>query len=314
MLAALVLGGLVGAILLHLSTRRLDFEAVEATLAQARPADVAAAVALMAAVYTLQAERWRWIAHPFAPLGRLPFLQLVIGGVACNNVLPGRPGDFMRAHWLASAAGVRRTSAFATVVVDRAGDLLALVLFLCAGYPLTGHPPWLTHFYIGSAFVLGSVGILVVGGCAFGRRRPTVLKLQNGRLRAFLVVLATTTRPRNGLSTLVLSLSVWAAWAVAAWFCAHALGIGLSPAEAAFVTALMNLGTAIPSSPGFVGTYQWLGTAALGLFGVAHSAAFAFALLLQAVWYVPTTFVGLALLVRHAIKWALVPTDSSQPA
>jgi uncharacterized membrane protein YbhN (UPF0104 family) len=101
---------------------------------------------------------------------------------------------------------------------------------------------------------------------------------------------------------------------VAAWFCAHALGIGLSPAEAIFVTALMNLGTAIPSSPGFVGTYQWLGIAALGLVGVANSEGFAFAVLLQAVWYVPTTVVGLTLLVRHALKWALVPTESSQPA
>jgi uncharacterized membrane protein YbhN (UPF0104 family) len=312
-LIALVLGGLVGAILLYLSAHKLDFGAVEGSLAQARPRDVTAAVAFMAAVYILQAERWRWIARSFAPLGRLPFLSFVIGGVACNNVLPGRPGDFMRAHWLSSAAGIRRTSALATVVLDRAGDLLALALFLFAGYPLTRHPTWLTHFYIGSAFVIGSVVILVVAGWALGRR-PGTMNLRNGRLRAFIVVLAIATRPRNGLPALLLSLSVWAAWAVAAWFCAHALGIGLSPAEAVFVTALMNLGTAIPSSPGFVGTYQWLGIAALGLFGVAPTEAFAFALLLQAVWYVPTTLVGLALLVRHTIKWALIPTESSQPA
>ena len=64
------------------------------------------------------------------------------------------------------------------------------------------------------------------------------------------------------------------------------------------MTAALNLGVAIPSSPGFVGTYQWLGVAALGVFGFASEAGLAFAIVMQAVWYVPTTLVGAVLLVR----------------
>ena len=63
------------------------------------------------------------------------------------------------------------------------------------------------------------------------------------------------------------------------------------------MTAALNLGVAIPSSPGFVGTYQWLGVAALGVFGFAGEAGLAFAIVMQAVWYVPTTLVGAVLLV-----------------
>ncbi len=77
------------------------------------------------------------------------------------------------------------------------------------------------------------------------------------------------------------------------------LGIALSPVDAVFVTAVVNLGVAIPSSPGFVGTYQWLAVAALGVVGVDGDVAIAFALLMQAVWFVPTTLAGGAIAVRE---------------
>ena len=38
------------------------------------------------------------------------------------------------------------------------------------------------------------------------------------------------------------------------------------------MTAVINLGVAIPSSPGFIGTYQWLGVSALALFDVRTEA------------------------------------------
>ena len=81
---------------------------------------------------------------------------------------------------------------------------------------------------------------------------------------------------------------------------ARAVGIELLLVEAVFVTAALNLGVAIPSSPGFVGTYQWLGVAALGVFGFSREAGLAFAIVMQAVWYVPTTLVGAVLLVAPA--------------
>jgi uncharacterized membrane protein YbhN (UPF0104 family) len=81
---------------------------------------------------------------------------------------------------------------------------------------------------------------------------------------------------------------------------ASSLGIGLSPLEAVFVTAILNLGVAIPSSPGFVGTYQWLCVAALGAVAVGRADAFAFSVLLHAAWFVPTSVAGLLLLVTKS--------------
>jgi uncharacterized membrane protein YbhN (UPF0104 family) len=80
------------------------------------------------------------------------------------------------------------------------------------------------------------------------------------------------------------------------------VGLEFSAIEVVFVTAVINLGVAIPSSPGFIGTYQWLGVSALALFDVGANEALAFSILRQAVWYMPTLLVDRALLFRRAVR------------
>ena len=108
-----------------------------------------------------------------------------------------------------------------------------------------------------------------------------------------------------------ISLVTWAMWGVAAWFVAQAVGIELSLLEAVFITAVINLGVAIPSSPGFIGTYQWLAVSSLALFGVATDSALAFGILMQAVWYVPTTVVGGTMLLLRALGVIGQPSGAS---
>ena len=84
---------------------------------------------------------------------------------------------------------------------------------------------------------------------------------------------------------------------------ARSLDVELSLADALFVTAVLNLGSAVPSSPGYVGTYEWLGVASLGLVGIDKEPALAFTILLHATWYLPTTLFGaVALGTRGALQ------------
>ena len=84
----------------------------------------------------------------------------------------------------------------------------------------------------------------------------------------------------------------------------RSLGVELNPLQCVFITAVVNLGVAIPSSPGFVGTYQWLAVAGLGVVDVARDEALAFSFLLHASWYVPTTLVG-GFLALFRLDWGL---------
>lgn len=302
---SLAVAALVGipasAVFLYLAIRGADLDAVWRTLQDVRLVPLAAAVACMGVVYWLQAARWRRIAG--TSVGQRRFLEMVVAGVAVNNVLPGRVGDLLRARWVSRGAfsGGR---GLATVVLDRGCDIVALVAFLLCTLPFVTDEGWVDRIVVGSLFVLALIAGGIMAARSYTRLRPRGRRAHRALPRRFLRdTLEGLSEPmENAHPALLVGLSVaaWLTWAVAASLAANAVGVDLSPLEALFVTAALNLGVAIPSSPGFVGTYQWLGVSALALFGVAREDGLAFAIVMQAVWYVPTTLVGALLLVAHA--------------
>lgn len=296
-LLGVVVGVPVSALFLYLASRNLDFGEVGASLRRADPTRVALGAALIWVMYWVQAHRWRRVARAEADLPLRRFGTFVVGGLACNNVVPGRLGDLLRVQWLASAAGISRGRALATVVVDRASDLMALVLLLALTFPIAPRPTWLTR--IDLVAVAGGVALAVLLLAA--RRHARTRDADRTRSRLFRLVsdgfatMSHAVNRRDAPVVAALSLAAWAAWSASAWLVAGSLGISLSLTETLFVAAVVNLGVAVPSSPGFVGTYQWLCVATLGLLSVGQADAFAFSVLFQAVWYVPTTLAGVAL-------------------
>jgi uncharacterized protein (TIRG00374 family) len=222
-----------------------------------------------------------------------------------NNVLPGRIGDLLRARWLGLAARLPAGKAFGTVILDRACDVVVLVGLLVVGIASVASSAWLVELAAaGVVVVLGIVAVLLLARTYIGRRERE--RRERGLLRRLardtVERLAEPFGRRHLLVWLALSLAAWATWAAAAYLVARSLGIELSPAEALFVTAVLNLGSAVPSSPGYVGTYEWLGVASLGLLGIDNEPALAFTILLHAAWYVPTTVVGAVALGVRAVR------------
>jgi glycosyltransferase 2 family protein len=308
---SVVIGLLVGvpasAAFLWFAVRGLDPGRVWTNLGNANPLWVAAAVGCMALVYVVQAERWRRIARHTGSAPRRHFLALVISSVAVNNVIPGRPGELLRGYWLGRVTRVPAARALSTVIVDRAADLLALLALLAASFPFVDHPTWVRQLF----FATVGLGVLLAAGLGAawwyaevstrGRAREQA-GLERSRLRRQISGLVRGVAASVSLRDLVpaglLSIAAWLIWALGVASVAASLGIDLSPLEWVFITAVMNLGVAIPSSPGFVGTYQWLAVAALGLFAVGRDEAFAFSVVMQAVWFVPTTLAGILIALR----------------
>jgi uncharacterized membrane protein YbhN (UPF0104 family) len=301
----LVVGVPVSLVFLWLAVRNADLDEVWSVLGDADLGLVALAVAAIGAVYAGQAARWRAIARtPEVSTAR--FGEMVVSGVAVNNVLPGRVGDLLRARWLQLAARIQGGRALATVFVDRAFDVLALVVFLAVSLPFVADAEWLRRIAMGGLFLLVALALVLAGARIYTRRRPRDRKSGRGLLRRVardtVEGLADPIGRLRAVGLTGMSLGAWAMWALAAWLVARSLGIELSPVEVVFCTAVVNLGVAIPSSPGFIGTYQWLGVSALALFDVPTEQALAFSILLQAVWYVPTLLVGGALLGWRGLR------------
>ena len=285
-------------VFLVLAVRGTDLSAVWRTLA-ASSLPLLGAVACMGVVYWLQAARWRRIAD--TALGQRRFVEMVVAGVAVNNVLPGRVGDLLRARWVSRGAysGGR---GLATVMLDRVFDLLALVAFLLISLPLSPTRAGSTASSSARSWCSRVLGAIVAAR-AYTRRRPRARRRHRGLRRRFLRdtieglsdPLGTSRRraarpERRGVARLGGR--------------GHprrpGRGRGAHPRGGDLRDRGDQPRCGDPVVARFVGTYQWLGVSALALFGFGREAGLAFAIIMQAVWWVPTTLVGAVLLVAHA--------------
>lgn len=301
----LVVGTPASLVFLWLAFRNASSEAVWVVARGAELWLVCLAVVAFAGLYLVQASRWRVIAQTVLP--RRTLATMVVGAVACNNVLPGRIGELFRARWLAVAAPMPSGRALATVGLDRGCDVLALFAFLVVTLPFVASEAWVTRITIGAVVLIALLFLLLLAARLYaGARRRD--RHARGRLRGIARdVVDTLAEPlgrRRVARALGLSLVAWGWFAIAVWLVARSIGIELGALECVFVTGVLNLGGALPSAPGFVGTYQWLAVAALGVLGVGREEALAFAILLQASWYVPTTIIG-GFFVLFRLDWGL---------
>jgi uncharacterized protein (TIRG00374 family) len=287
------------AVFMYLAVQGADLGAVWRALEGVRLVPVLGAVACMGVVYWLQAARWRRIAMTGA--AQVRFFEMVVGGVAVNNVLPGRAGDLLRARWVSRGA-FSYGRGVATVVLDRGFDLVVLFAFLLATLPFVTDERWVDRIVAGALCAVGLLWLGILGARSYTRRRPGPRR-RRGLVRRFARdLLDGLSEPLGVMRTqelVLLTIAAWLVWTLAALLVARAVGVELTLVQAVFITAAINLGVAIPSSPGFVGTYQWLGVSALALFSIGQESALAFAIVLQAVWYVPTTLAGLVLLLTR---------------
>ena len=303
----LAIGVASSAFFLWLVFRNADLHEVWRALKGADLGLVVLATVVMQGVYVAQGARWRLIADVLT-LSVRRFYELVLAGIAANNVLPLRIGDLLRARWLATSAEIPTGRALGSVFRDRVCDVIALTVALVVSIPSVGGQRWIERIALGGVVLLALLAMIGAGAVVYSRLRPRERKGERGRLRRLvrdtIDEVASPLGRRRIMIALALSFLAWGIWAVTAGLVCRSLGISLSPIELVFVTAVVNLGVVIPSSPGFIGTYQWLAVSALAAVGVGTEIAIAFSVLMQAVWYVPTTIVGGVIAVREVHREA----------
>jgi hypothetical protein len=122
----------------------------------------------------------------------------------------------------------------------------------------------------------------------------------------FMDGLASLRSPRDLLMTLLSSALIWLTETTKYWFVMHAFDFGDS--EVSFfvlmlMTAVVNLATTLPSSPGYVGTFDEPGIEILKVFDVNEHVAAAYTLVLHAALWLPITLLGFYYMARQGVRW-----------
>jgi uncharacterized membrane protein YbhN (UPF0104 family) len=312
----LSVGVLVSALAAWLALRGVDYAAVGRALGEAEPAAAVGGALILLASFPLLGLRWRVVARSRGVPSRRDMVELFMIGTAANNAFPGRVGEIVRGAGLSRSARRPFMESLGTVLVDRVADLVFLSLALLATLWVAPTPAWLRTVAIAGVAVT-ALAVLVVAGVAWWAHRRG-RGLGPGRLRglvdAFVAGLTCIRSPWTVASAAALTVAAWSAWVIGADLMFESLGIHVSIAGVFFVCAVVGLGSAIPSAPGFIGTYHWLLTAALTLQGVDKSSALAGSVLVHAAWFVPTTLIGVALALRRGIRPSTWRRASVSPA
>src|SRR5688500_3336667 len=80
--------------------------------------------------YVIRAYRWQYLLHP---IGRTRFrtaFRTTVIGFAALGLLPARAGDVLRPYLLARQEGLSTSATFATIVMERVLDLIAVLVLL----------------------------------------------------------------------------------------------------------------------------------------------------------------------------------------
>jgi len=300
------IGALISLACIFLVLRGVDLQKTANLLGGARPAWLALAVAAIVGDLLFRAVRWQVLIRPIraVPFRRLTAYMLV--GYLANNVLPARLGELVRSHYLGDREGISRSATLGTVVVERVVDTVVLVgIGAAAILVLNVRGVVVSAILIGVAIAALLCVALAVALAA--HRLPGA-----GRAAAFLSrwprVVGVATRLRDGLRVAALPKTVAAAaiLSVAAWSCTvvavlavgQSLGIELTVGEAALLAAGTNLATAIPSGPGYLGTFEYAGQSIALAFGLAASVGLALALLIHVLTIAVSSIGGVVALIR----------------
>jgi uncharacterized protein (TIRG00374 family) len=302
------------------------------SMREVRPAEVWAAlrqanyfwfVMLMLATLTgfwIRAVRWRSLLGTAKPVSYDSLYSATMIGFMANNLLPFRLGEFVRAWALARRERLSKTTVLATVVVERAVDMLTLLGIF--GITLLIHP-----IEAGSrAGELTRAGAtLLVTACAgltvflvVLERRPQLVKVVVNRVSA---VLPERHRGRGaaaidhfieGLSlfrdlprllwVFALSFLMFGVFALGLQISMVALDIHLPWYAGLILLVITAIGIMVPAAPGYIGTMNVACVAGLALFGVSGERAVPLSWFYWVGQWVPVTVVGFFYLRREGLS------------
>ncbi|HEX6588923.1 MAG TPA: lysylphosphatidylglycerol synthase transmembrane domain-containing protein, partial [Longimicrobiales bacterium] len=299
----------ISAVALFWAFHDVDFSLVVQHVSEADPLLFAASVVVATALFWIRAVRWHWLLEPIQPgIPYHPRIAATCIGFMANNLLPARVGEFVRAFALGRITGMRVSAAFGSLVVERLLDGIIVVSFFFAAMAAPSFPDTVGGGDIALAARL-MLGLLVVGGVVLVAivlrpeasvriGRAVGLRILPGSIRrpivdafeALVHGFSVLRSPRLMLLSIVWSVILWLAGALAFHLGFLAFDIHVPFSAAVFLQSLVALGVSLPSAPGFFGLFETFAKVGLvQVFGVAPALAVGFAIGFHIGGFVPIT-------------------------
>jgi uncharacterized protein (TIRG00374 family) len=266
-----------------------------------------------------RALRWRslFAAGRRPPLGAVCNAMLV--GYLYNNILPARAGEAARVVVLSQRSDAPPVEIVGTVLLERIYDVLAILVIFFTTEPWLPHVSWFRAAAVAAIMLALLIAAAAISLAVYGERPLRLLLRPLNRLSLFSGprlehTIDELTHGLSGLRHGRLAVEAFV-WTVVAWLltalCAYVVSLAfhlhLPFACGILVSVAIGLSMILPSPPAAVGVFEGAALIALGAYGVPHSTALPYAVVLHLVNFVPFVVVG-AILLHHNSRHPLERT------
>jgi len=309
---------ILAAVLLYYSVRGIEWREVARIVKNARGGLLALTAATAVASTFLRAWRWRILLNAEARVSVASAFWATSAGLFGNNFLPARAGELVRTYIISDEYKLGKTYVLATAVAERIVDAIVLVTIGALALLTMKSPPgWLEN--AAKPFALlglaGAVAIAVLPLLGpLGERLIARAPLPHG-LQARLIGLME--QGLRGLRAfhdagrlfafIAIAVLIWIIDASGTVIGGAALGLQIPMPVAFLLIAGLGLGSALPSTPGYIGIYQFVTVSVMTPFGFSQADAIAYILVSQALMYLVIGVFGALGLVRY--RRSRIPPD-----
>ena len=320
----LALGLGLSAVLLWLSLRSLDPREIGRALAAANWVWFLPICGLTLVSFWIRAIRWGWLLRSVKPIGVGSLFSATMIGFAANNLLPARLGELVRPWALGSSERISRSSAFATIIVERVVDMFCILLLFAFALVLHPFPRMVQD--AGLAALAANMLLLALlvaiernpahaerTAAWVERRAPAgIAPKAASLLRNFAGGLGVFRHGPGLFWVIVHSTLMYVVTALGMQGCMAAFGMHVPWYAGIVMLVVTAFGMMIAPTPGYLGAIQYACVLGLSLFGVDRAVGFSFSLYYHLTQFLPITLVGLIYLGRAGLSLGQVANASRE--
>lgn len=290
--ATLSLGFILSGVFLWLALRQVDAKQFALALTSADSSFVLASAAALVTGLILRALRWLVVAGaPWRAYSN--FLRANLAGLLANMLLPARTGEIIRILTLAKFLNSKLAGPVASALIDRLIDVVILLGSSLIVYYFLPIRELLDTWLIGLVLVcmIALAGLIVITKSRgawqslfmrFIERRSYRWKLKPVVfLKELRSEIKSLLHGRSGTSLVIVAISILITDYFAMLAMILAFHLSLPYIAALLLWVFLAAGSALPSAPGYIGTYQAAAVWALSFYAVPASSAVAIAVVLQ---------------------------------
>lgn len=309
------LGTLISIFLLYVVVRNIPLKNLATVISEIDPLWLAVAIFFQFLALFLRAIRWLAMLKPEGSLKEAFYAQNI--GYLFNNVFPMRVGELARIFVISKSCGISIIRATTSVFLERILDVIMVSIGLLIVLSQIAVPE---QYVLIARSLVWLIILFLIMFTLFIRFHWTIERVfrritARSSKRIRVVVLTLWRQVRNSIKVfsnpkIALPLLTWffISWcfSVALYWCVmRAFVPNPTVLEAIFIVSVLALSFTVPSSPGYIGVFQFVGQQALVIpFGSKYSpvSALAIALTVHAIFYITTSLLGIIGISRFGIS------------